>query len=161
MCVCSHPVLVSLWRGNDLDVCQQKDESASFWGDEKECYKGSRERLANAGRMHFAWMVKLFVDFNQVTDQFILWSDWGMCDGLTRLIGPSLRNEFTSGFSFSYLMKVISLAEPVSHLTHLGYYCQIMYPAFENEEASDFLMLIMLFRAISSWKWKKNHSEKS
>lgn len=34
-------------------------------------------------------------------------------------------------------MKVISLAEPASHLMYLGYYSQIMFPEFEKEEASD------------------------
>lgn len=47
-------------------------------------------------------------------------------------------------------MKVISLAEPVSHLMHLGYYPQIMFPEFEEEEASHLLMLIMLIRATNS-----------
>jgi len=62
-----------------------------------------------------------------------------MCDGLGRLIGLSLRNEFTSGFSqsFSYLVKVISLAEPVGRVMHLGYYSQIMFPEFEEEDTSD------------------------
>lgn len=126
----------------------------------KECCKGRGSRLASSGRMHFAWMGKLFVDLNQVTDHVILWSSWGMCHGLRRFIGPSLRNEFISCFSwsFSYLMKVISLTEPVSHLMHLGYCSQIMFPESEEEEVSDLLMLIMLFRAINSWKWK-NHSK--